>query len=576
MKSKKNKKGRSAKKKALRVKKAAKSFRQPEIPYRDFFESARDILYTLTPEGKITFVNQAAEAITGWPQSRNVGRNFRELIHPDDWELAASRLIRALSGSKEPPMEIRIRTKSGEYRVGELLGSPLTVKGKPAGLFGIARDINERKHNELALRYQARLEKIISDLSTYFINIRLSELDSGIAFALQEIGGFLEVDRACLFQFSRDGASMSNSHEWCAEGIEPQKQNLQNLAADSLRWCVEPLRRQEVFHLPWVSEFPIRNPEEKRFFKDQTVKSVICIPIRSSRKLAGFLGFDAVRAQRTWDDNTIVMLQLAGEIFGNLLERKEMEEALRKSELQYRLTLDAMSDMIHMVDRDLKFTLINQAFQKMNRELGLASEVIGKTVREVFPFLTKTIFEEYQTVISTGKPLVTEEFNQIGGRAIYTQTLKIPILERGQVVRIVTVIRDITDWKRSEATLREAKETSQTLIQLLPDAMLAMDLEFKIRDISRRTLELHGYDRPEELLGKSGLVLIAPESRGKVLEVHQRILKEGFVREAEVFMVRKDGAVFPAQMSVALVRDLEGNPKGSVGVAREVKKPPNP
>ncbi len=130
------------------------------------------------------------------------------------------------------------------------------------------------------------------------------------------------------------------------------------------------------------------------------------------------------------------------------MNKIDIEDALRRSELQLRETLDAMGDAIHVIDKDRRIVLINKTFTRWMKELSLDEKPVGKLFREVFPFLPAKVDKEYQKVFQTGKNLITEEKTRIGGRELYTETRKIPILERDEVVQVATVIRDITEHKK--------------------------------------------------------------------------------------------------------------------------------
>ncbi len=140
--------------------------------------------------------------------------------------------------------------------------------------------------------------------------------------------------------------------------------------------------------------------------------------------------------------------------------RHETEIALRQAEAQYRTTINAMSDAIHAVDRDLRIDLANEAFMSRNRRLGLETNVVGRRVFDVFPFLPRKVKAEYAGVFRNGKVLRTEEITktQPGGEEIVTETLKIPIHADGKVVRVLTVVRDITDRKLAEQSLQKAHD----------------------------------------------------------------------------------------------------------------------
>jgi len=134
----------------------------------------------------------------------------------------------------------------------------------------------------------------------------------------------------------------------------------------------------------------------------------------------------------------------------DITERKQVEEALRRSELQYRTTIDALGEMIHVVGQDMKITLVNASFARWCQRLGIDGDPLGRTVFEMFSFLPPHVREEYTHVFETGASLVTEETTRIGGEQIVTETHKAPVLENGKVTQVVTVVRDITDRKQAQ------------------------------------------------------------------------------------------------------------------------------
>jgi PAS domain S-box-containing protein len=141
-----------------------------------------------------------------------------------------------------------------------------------------------------------------------------------------------------------------------------------------------------------------------------------------------------------------------------IAERKHVEEELRESEKRYRETIDAMKDWILVVDPDLRIVQFNEAFMQVNKELGLTTDVIGRTPLEIFPFLPDTILDEYRWVFENKKVLITQETSKVAGREFITESRKIPLLEDGRIVRVVSVIRDITEQKRLEAQFRQAQK----------------------------------------------------------------------------------------------------------------------
>jgi PAS domain S-box-containing protein len=141
-----------------------------------------------------------------------------------------------------------------------------------------------------------------------------------------------------------------------------------------------------------------------------------------------------------------------------IAERNRTEEALRESEKHYRETINAMGDWILVVDPDLRIVLFNEAFTRVNKELGLTTDVIGRTPMKIFPFLPDTLLDEYRWVFENKAVLVTQETTKVESREFITESRKIPLLEDGKIVRIASVIRDITESKRLEAQLQHAQK----------------------------------------------------------------------------------------------------------------------
>jgi PAS domain S-box-containing protein len=140
-----------------------------------------------------------------------------------------------------------------------------------------------------------------------------------------------------------------------------------------------------------------------------------------------------------------------------------------------------------------------------------------------------------------------------------------------QLVREVTTLRQrLAELEAAETERRQAVELYRTLVHTSPDAVTVTDLEGSITFVSPRTLELHGFDSEEELLGKSALALIAPEDRDLALANMQETLQEGFLRNAEYTLLRKDGTRFAGGLDAALIPDAEGKPDGFIATTRNI------
>ena len=165
-------------------------------------------------------------------------------------------------------------------------------------------------------------------------------IDKKIEKILQYLGEFSETDRSYIFLFSSDGYSMSNTHEWTADSISPEKENLQNLPCKTFTWWTEKIKRKEIINIPVVDELGEFAVFEKEFLQAQGIQSVLAVSLVVNGMSVGFLGFDAVKRSKVWVKEDIELLQTIGNIIVNVRERHQRENKILKSELNYRILFE--------------------------------------------------------------------------------------------------------------------------------------------------------------------------------------------------------------------------------------------
>jgi PAS domain S-box-containing protein len=126
--------------------------RDSERRFSTLVETANDVIFSLSPDGRIRALNPAFEKITGWPRSAWLGKPFAPLIHPHEMKLSMERFYGVLQGKRPDVWEYHVRKADGQYLVGEFTLAREVKNGKPVGVFGIGRDITERKRAEEALQ----------------------------------------------------------------------------------------------------------------------------------------------------------------------------------------------------------------------------------------------------------------------------------------------------------------------------------------------------------------------------------------------------------------------------------------
>jgi len=136
------------------------ALRRSEQRYKAILDHARDVIYTVSPEGRITSLSPSFEDSTGWSRDEWLGRSVEGILHPEDWSRALDMGMRCLKGEKAPVHELRIRTRSFGYAPYEFSITRQQEGAGLAGIVGIGRNLRERKEMEEKLRQAQRLESL--------------------------------------------------------------------------------------------------------------------------------------------------------------------------------------------------------------------------------------------------------------------------------------------------------------------------------------------------------------------------------------------------------------------------------
>jgi PAS domain S-box-containing protein len=303
----------------------------------------------------------------------------------------------------------------------------------------LQEELVERVRTEQALQERLAFEKIITDISTEFINLAPDQIDDGIQRALQTIGEFTGSDRCYVFMLSDDQTTMYNTHEWCRAGVQPLRPLYQAQPVDTLPWFTSRILRLETVHVPSVADLP---PEaevdrERCLAHEPPTRSVLNVPMVYLGKALGLLGFDSVLAEKTWQEDNIALLRVAGEVFVNALQHKGAQEALqaayqtlegRVQERTHELaTLNAVAAVVsRSLDLDeILSAALDQTMSGLGMEFGVACRLEGdaddptdplylhplaqRGLSEEFVRLSSPIAigsSKFEAAAATGQPLV--------------------------------------------------------------------------------------------------------------------------------------------------------------------------
>lgn len=285
-----------------------------ETRYRQLAEASFEGII-IHRNGLILNANTRMSELTGYSMKELIGSSIFDVIAPEYQDLARHKS----DERNDAPYAIEIIRKDTNRIWIEVCGKRVTLQGKEARIVAL-HDISQLKRSEESMKRWFVFEKTVSTILSHFVEV--VDIDKTIRSSLTDLGKFTGADRVYVFLYSPDGVTMDNTHEWCAEGIEPQIDNLKNIPRNDLKWLSKQMEFGESLEIEDVSALPQDAAVEKQSLEAQGIKSLVLIPLRIKQQPIGFVGLDNTRSTGKFPDESLALLRLFGELLSKILARK--------------------------------------------------------------------------------------------------------------------------------------------------------------------------------------------------------------------------------------------------------------
>ncbi len=425
--------------------------------FKNLFDLAPVGIIILDLNDRVVDCNQEFTHLFQFTKDECINKEINTLIVPDDLSEEASKLSNSVAGGQAIYQETIRKRKDGSILDVAIAGKPISLADGPGLIFGIYQDLTAKKSAEAEYIQRLSFQECIIGIASRFVTI--TDLDLAINDSLADIGRQSMADRSYLFLHDSVHNTITNTHEWCAPGIVPQKDSLQQLPTEAFPWLTAKIMNNEPIIIQDVAAMPPEAEAEKETLKAQEIRSAVIIPTRLGEKIAGFIGLDFVKDYMTQSDNAMAILKIASDIFVQAIERHRVEKMLMQEQDLFQMLLDNIPDSIYFKDTFSRFTKINKAQAEL---LGISdpTEAVGKTDFDFFDKgHSQKAFDDEQLIFNSGIPLIRSAENfQIGGKSHWMLATKVPIRNsQGSIVGIVGLSSNVTELKRAEEALRNSE-----------------------------------------------------------------------------------------------------------------------
>ena len=345
-----------------------------------------------------------------------------------------------------------------------------------------------------------------------------------------------------------------------AKGVELSAEDftldIRNSSFGALLTLTTPLLVEE-------KDFPSipMNDRLKKALNDTQVKSLMLVPLTYQGKVIG-IACCGWKKRREFTPQEIGLLEVIADRAANAIEfhrlneeTRQKSEALRESEEKLRIMFESIGDGIVVSDLEGNIVEVNEAVLRLSG-FSHREELIGRSTFDfiaekdrasILEHMIKSIEEGHRSTLEY--TLLTKDGREYDGEASGA-----PLRDSsGNPAGFIGVIRDITERKRVEETLRVKDSAISSSI----NAVALADLEGNLTYVNASFLKLWGYENEEEVMGKPAIEFWQMgEQAAAVIEA---LFKKGGW-QGELVASRKDRAIFDVQVSASMVTNEAGQP----------------
>lgn len=281
-------------------------------------EESNDIVYIADPDTyEMLYLNRAAREVLGNPV-------------PEDW---LKKPCHKVLQNQESPCafctnhQIKEQDFFNWTHYNQMLGRCFSIKDRLIHFNGkklrleLAVDMTEKENAVAQLKKKLHTEEtLVACIQTLNQNI---DIKQAINQLLKLIGDYHCADRSYIFEIDFDEKVVSNTYEWCKEGIAPQIDKLQGVSFRLMQSWFEQFERTGEFYIDSLDKNAVKTLAEYEILEAQGIQSLMAAPLRWEGKIVGFLGVDNP-SENT--DAMTLMRSVASFIINDINKRKLMNQ----------------------------------------------------------------------------------------------------------------------------------------------------------------------------------------------------------------------------------------------------------
>ena len=459
---------------------AEAAIRASEARYRAVVDTQNEFIARISPDGRLSFVNDAYCRYYGQSRESLLGRSFNEFTGTltEDRERDAAHLAALAPDSPSRVIELRRQRPNGEIRWVQWADTALFDEaGHVVEIQSVGRDITDARTSEMALREsEARYRALVETQTEFVLRQRP---DGSLTFVNEAYCRYVGRSRAEMLESGWNDFDMI-----ATEDRDRYQQHIRALAPGRPTAAIE------------VRAILPDGGERWELWVDTGV-------------------FDR--------DGALIEIQSVGR---DVTERKQAEFAMRESEARYRALVETQTEFVLRQLPEGRLTFVNEAYCRyvgMSRDAILSPSFNGLDMMVPEDRLR---FAAHLRSLTPDQPTAVMETRAVlpSGELRWERWVDTGIFDAaGRLIELQSTGRDITEQKQSEIALRASEERYRAVVEGQTEFILRLDREGVLTFVNDAYCRYRGLPRERLLAGFNDVAHYPPEQQALIRAAWARL-----------------------------------------------------
>jgi PAS domain S-box-containing protein len=452
-------------------KKVSEALSRSNAQLQDLINNTTDLIQITGISGRFLFVNKAWLETMGYSEEEARDLKIQDVLHPEFAHITQAQFDLLSKGEELPEFTAVFRRKDGRRLYVSGSATCRFERGAPTAYRCIL-------HNSTAKVRAERANKLFSSIAQVAINS--TNLDDLYVNIHKQLGEVIDVKNFFIAQYDPGKSYLYFPYyidEYFDSRVHFTKRKLGNGLTEYAIMANKPL----ILHDDDIHQLA---KDKKIYLYGVVPKVMLCVPLRIGDRVTGIIGVKSYERANKYENRDLELLDFISSQVAVAIARKQAEEALAHETARLNAIFEGSSHLMWSVNKRLMLTSFNHEYAELlEQQLQIKPQLNFSTESMGFQLVAlnerRPLEEKYKLAFRGQKQHFELELTTKSGEQKWLEIYLNPIQSGGNIAEVSGIARDITDLKKYQKELVEAREQAEHSLKVKEQFLANMSHEIR-------------------------------------------------------------------------------------------------